>query len=162
MNTGVKVLLTVSLLLNVLLLGLACGHVYKKWHDHPWQKTRAELSPEARSLIGRTFQATFRDIRPLGDEARKARADMVKILSADEFDGTAFDEAAARLRAVGAQIKDKKIEATKQIASELSAEERRKMAERMTSMIGGGYEKRVYRHRNPEKMERDDEHRERD
>ncbi len=148
--TGRKnILLTGSLILNILFFGVIGGHVYKKWSSHPWHEVKKELSPETRNVIGRTFQSTFREIRPLGQDARKARAELVKVLSAETFDADAFDEAAQRLQNIGGEIKALKIQATKDVASQLSVEERRKMADRMAKMVGGGHERRVKRHRKP-------------
>ena len=149
MNKRTKTLLTVSLLLNILLIGVVGGHVYKKWADHPWHEVKKELSPESRNVVGRTFQSAFREIRPLGEEARKARASLVKILSAQEFDEDAFDEAADKLVKIRGDMTALKIQASKDVAKELSVEERKKMANRMAKMIGGGHERRVKRDRKP-------------
>ena len=111
---------------------------------------KKELSPETRSVIGRTYQSAFREIRPLGDDARKARAALVKILSADEFDPDAFDKAAASIQNIRGEMSAIKIQATKDAAMQLSVEERRKMADRMAKMAGGGHERKVKRHRRPD------------
>lgn len=149
MKTGIKIIFTVSLLLNVLLLGVVGGHVYAQWKDHPWQDVREELSPEARNHAARIFQSAFRKIREVGDEARKARGELVKILSAETFDAKAFDKEAAKLAEARAEITTLKIAATKEVAMALDAQERAKMAQRMTDMIGGGWEKRVHRDHRP-------------
>ncbi len=150
MGKRIKILLISSLVLNVLVLGVVGGHVYKRWADHPWHQVKQELSPETRNVVGRTFQGAFREIRPLGNDARKARAELVKVLSAKEFDGDAFDKVAQRLVDVRGDMAALKIQATKDVASQLSVEERRKMADRMAKMVGGGHERRVKRHRRPE------------
>lgn len=147
-----KTLLTLSVVLNVLLIGGFGGHIYKRWSSHPWHAVKQELSPETRNVIGRTFQSAFREIKPLGDEARKARADLVRILSADEFDEAAFDKAAEKISGVRSEMVAIKIQATKDAALQLSVEERRKMADRMAKMVGGGHERRVKRHRRPKAM----------
>lgn len=152
MRTGIKIIFTISLLLNVLLLGAVGGHFYVRWKQHPWQDVRAELSPESRNHAARIFQGAFRDIRGVGDEARKARAELVNILSAEEFDAEAFDRQAEKLAAARARITALKIAATKDVALELDPQERAKMAQRMTDMIGGGREKRVRRDRRPEEI----------
>jgi len=144
-----KILLSVSLLANVLLLGFVGGHIYKRWAHHPWQSMKQELSPETRNVVGRAFQSTFKDMKPLGDEARKARAEMLKILSAPEFDEAAFDAAAAELAKTQDEMTALKIQATKDVAKLMSAEERVKMADRMVKMIGGGREHKVKRDRKP-------------
>jgi len=155
MGKRIKILLIGSLIFNVLFLGLIGGHFYKKWSSHPWHEVKKELSPETRNVVGRTFQSAFREIRPLGNDARKARADLVKILSADEFDAEAFDKAAGKLVGVRDKMTVIKIQATKDIASNLSVAERRKMANRMAKMVGGGHERRVKRHRKPQMIKPD-------
>lgn len=149
MRTGIKIIFTVSLLLNVLLAGAVGGHFYTKWREHPWQEVHEELSPEARNHAARIFQSAFRQIREVGGEARKSRAELVKILSAKAFDAEAFDREAAKLAAARAEITTLKITATKEVAQALDSQERSKMARRMTDMIGGGWERRVRRDRRP-------------
>ena len=148
-DSRMKIFITVSVVLNVLVLGVIGGHIYKKWSHHPWHEVKKELSPETRSVIGRTFQSAFREIKPLGNNARKVRAELVKILSAKEFDADAFDKAAEKMRGIRGEMSAIKIQATKDAASQLSVEERRKMADRMAKMVGGGHERRVKRHRRP-------------
>ena len=135
--------------LNVLLLGVSAGHVYQRWSSHPWHEVKKELSPEGRNIAGRVFQSAFRDIKPLGQDARKARAEIVKILSADEFDADAFDKATARMLDIRGDMKALKIQAMRDAASQLSVEDRRKMADRMAKMVGGGHKRRVKRDRKP-------------
>ena len=155
MSKRIKIIFTVSIALNVLLFGAGAGHVYHHWLSHPWHEVKAELAPETRNIVGRTFQSAFREIRPLGQDARRARADLVKILSAQKFDEAAFDKAVERLSGVKSKMRATKIKATKDLAMQLSAEERRKMAERMAKMVGGGHERRVKRHRNVERIKPD-------
>jgi len=155
MSKRARIIFTVSIVLNVLLLSMTVGHVYHRLSSHSWHAVKADLAPETRNIVGRTFQSAFREIRPLGQDARKARADLVKILSAKEFDEAAFDKTVARLSTVKSKMRAAKIQATKELAMQLSVEERRKMAQRMAKMAGGGHEKRVKRHRNVERIRPD-------
>ena len=152
MNKKFKIFLSISVLFNLLLAGTIAGHVYKHWSSHPWHNVKAELSPEGRNIAGRTFQSAFRDIRPLGDKARKARAELVKILSAEEFDEAGFDNATKRMLGIRGDMKARKIQAMKDVAMKLSVEDRRQMANRMAKMVGGGREHKVKRHRNIERI----------
>ena len=92
MTKCVKRCFTVSVVLNVLLFGVLGGHFFMMWQDHPWWEIKEELAPETQNYVAATFQNAFRDIREVGDEARKTRADLVKILSAEKFDEKAFDK----------------------------------------------------------------------
>ncbi len=142
------------MLANVLLIGFIGGHAYKRWSHHPWNAMKHELSPETRNVVGRAFQSTFKTMKPLGDKARKSRAELVKILSAEAFDEAAFDKVAEELADTRDEMTDLKIKATRDVAKVLSPEERVKMADRMVKMIGGGREQKVKRDRKPKAMDR--------
>ena len=152
MNQKFKIILSVSVLLNLLLIGTVAGHAYKHWSSHPWHQVKVDLSPEGQNMAGRTFQSAFRDIRPLGQDARKVRGELVKILSAEEFDEAAFDKATEKMLSIRGEMKDKKIQAMKEVAMNLSLEDRRAMADRIAKMVGGGREHKVKRHRNIQRI----------
>lgn len=147
MSKNIKILFTASLIFNLLLLGIIGGHALDRYKKHPWHQTKEQLSPESRNLVGRTFQSAFREMKPIGDEARKVRAELVKILSADDFDEEAFNRQAEKMLEIGGQMDAHKMETVKTLATQMNAEDRRLMANKMTRMIGGGHEKRVKRHR---------------
>lgn len=147
MDKTTKIILSSSLVVNLLFAGLIGGHVYDRFKRHPWQETKEQLSPESRNLVGRTFQNAFREIKPLGDEARKVRAELVKILSADDFDEAAFDAQAEKMLEISGKMDAHKVETVKTLAMQLSPEDRRTMADKMAVLVGGGHEKRVKRHR---------------
>ena len=149
MKRYIKILLTGSVMLNIVFIGGIGGHAYKQWSQHPWHEVKQELSPETRNVVGRTFQSTFREIRPLGQKARKTRAEILKIFTAEEFDEEAFDKAAIKMTDTRAKMSALKIQATKNVAMKLSYEERQKMADRMARMVGGGHERKVKRKRKP-------------
>lgn len=147
MSKRIKIILSASLVFNLLLLGIIGGHAVERYKKHPWHQIKEQLSPETRNFVGRTFQSAFREIKPIGDEARKVRAELVKILSADDFDEEAFDAQAEKMLEIGGKMDAHKIETVKTLASQMDAADRRLMANKMTRMIGGGHEKRVKRHR---------------
>jgi uncharacterized membrane protein len=154
MTKCVKRCFTVSVVLNVLLFGVLGGHFFMMWQDHPWWEIKEELAPETQNYVAATFQNAFRDIREVGDEARKTRADLVKILSAEKFDEKAFDKQIKKLAVTRNKIAAIKIKATKEMAQKLSQPEREKMADRMAKMVGGGWERRVERDHKPREMDK--------
>lgn len=154
MNAHSKGLFTASIILNVVLLGVIGGHVYTRWQEHSWREIREEIAPETRNLVAKTFQDAFRDIRAVGGEARKTRAEILKILTAEKFDEKAFDKQAKKLMEQRVQITATKVRSTKALAKKLSAEERAKMAERMVTMLGGGPEKQASRDHQPKEIDK--------
>lgn len=149
MKKYIKYVFAASLFMNAILLGLIGGHEYQKWQVHPWQDVKQDLAPESRNLVARTFQSAFREIREIGDEARKTRSDLVEILSNPTFDEKAFDKTVKKLTEERQKITALKIQATKTVAQGLNPVDRKNMATRMTDMIGGGERKEVRRDRNP-------------
>ena len=147
MKKRMKILLIVSLALNVMFIGIIGGHVAKKWSEHPRHDVVKTFTPETRSLVARTFQSAYQDIQPLGDEARKVRAELLDAVTAEEFNEELFDEIVADMREIQDDIGLIKIEATKTLARELPQSERAKFAERMAKMLGGGFERKVERKR---------------
>lgn len=131
MNRNLKLLFTVSVLMNVLLLGVSGGMVVKRHHGpHAWmEEAQKGMSPEARTLMAREFQEAHKQIGPLGQDARAARQDIVKALSSPEFSEAEFDAAIEALRKAQQGIMTEKMEATKRIAGELPQAERAKLAE---------------------------------
>lgn len=138
MSKKIRLLFTISVLLNVLLLGVSGGLVIKNSYHRPsWDKVKEGLSPETRNLMAREFQKAHRDMKPLGEEARKARKDVMNALSRKEFSESEFDTAMERLQKAQKNIMEKKIEATKALAAELPVGERKKLAEHFSLTFGG-------------------------
>ena len=97
MSKKIKILFTISVLLNVILIGLVAGHSVKRWSDHPMERAMKEMSPEGRHIVARKLQSAFRYGR---DEMKKMRAtkkELKNILMAEEFDAEAFEEAAEKM-----------------------------------------------------------------
>lgn len=135
MSTPIKIALTVSLLLNILFAGTAAGMLYSKYRHHAKFMEQADLQPETRHMMARTFQHTFREIRETGKEARRARESLIEVLEEKEFSSKRFDEAVKRVKKTQNEIMDIKIRATKELAENLSAEERRKIAGKLASVF---------------------------
>jgi uncharacterized membrane protein len=149
MSKRLRIFFTVSIALNIVLLGIVGGDAYRRWQDSPWWEVREEVSPENQNKVASTFQSAFRDIRTVSDEARKIRAEIVTILSAEKFDKGRFEDAIRRLAVTRNKIAAIKVKATRDLAEALSQQERAKMAERMARMVGGGMERHVDRGRRP-------------
>lgn len=139
MNTkAVKVIFTVSVILNVLLLGAAGGLAYKHWNDKPpYHAIHAEMSPEARNIVARTMQNAFRDSRADMKEARAIKKDIRAIMVAPEFDAEAFDAKAEKLHSIMSAMGHKRIDITKDLAAQLSQDDRKVLAEKFSKGFRG-------------------------
>lgn len=157
MSKTLKIIFTVSIILNVLLSGAVGGVIYKEWRYHPWHEIKKELSPEAKNLVARSFQQGRREAGPSIREAMSDRRELVKILEAKEFDAEKFQAKAEELQKIQGKLTDIKIEATLELARELSYEDRKKLAENIARTFSGRKFHENYNHPRPKKSDKDEE-----
>ena len=144
MNRNLKILFTLSVILNVLLIGVSGGMVFKHRHGGPgrWmEEAQHGMSPESRNLMAREFQESHKQIGPLGQKAREAREKIVQILSSPEFNEGEFDAAIESLRDAQQSIMAQKMSATKRIAAQMPQEERAKLAKHFEKSFSGRWNK---------------------
>lgn len=137
MSNNMRMIFTISIILNVLLIGWAAGMAYKHYTYNPMQKMQAEMSPEARNIVARTMQKAFREGREEMKKARAVKKDIKAILSAPEFDAEAFDAKAKTLSEIMRGMGQRRIEVTKELASQLSAADRKVLSERFSRGFHG-------------------------
>lgn len=158
MNKRVKIILTASVLVNVLLAGTLVGMIMDKRHEMPWEKVKRELAPESQELVSKMFQDTWKDMGPVIRQSMDNRKYLADVVRADEFDPKAFDEAVKRLRGVQDLIAKKKIESTKELLVKLPGEDRKKLAEQVANSFswkGNRHGKRPADYPRPPKSEKD-------
>ncbi|MCB1562008.1 MAG: periplasmic heavy metal sensor [Alphaproteobacteria bacterium] len=148
MNRRLKLFLTLSITLNVLLAGMIAGWSVQRWNAHPWQAVREELDPQSRNVVARVFQKARRDMHEQARIARAARKDMIATLKADTFDEQAFDKNLTRMREAQMEVMNRKAETVKELAMELSVSDRQKLAKHLVRALGG-HERRIHRARKP-------------
>lgn len=130
MSKKMKIIFTLSVILNVLLIGWAAGEAVHKFRKHdPVQKIARDMSPEGRHIVAKTMQSAFREGRGKMRDMRKAKKEIKQILTAEEFDAEAFEIAAEKMHAMFAEMGKKRVEVTKQLAMQLSKEDRETLAD---------------------------------
>jgi uncharacterized membrane protein len=136
MSKKTKILFTVSILLNVLLIGAHVGMMVKMRRDNPWHYAHENLSPETQNLVAREFQEARRE---MGDNMRafhQARKDLTGILKKDKLDEDAYGEALKRMQDAQQKMTLRKIEMMKDLMAQLPPEEREKLSHRMMRPFG--------------------------
>ena len=92
MSQKLKLFFTISVLLNLLLIGTLAGFLFRcNYHGGPSPAEMTKLSPEGKALMTESFQKSHDEMGDVFDQARAARADVITILQADTFDKKAFD-----------------------------------------------------------------------
>ena len=134
MSKKIKIILTVSVVLNVLLIGVLVGMSADEYKDH--RNKRAEfrsavdkLPPEKSKLVKKTMRGLHKETRKTRNELKKTRKKINKIISAPEFDESAYDVEIENLKRLQSEIMTKFGQVTKELAAQLGQEERKVIAE---------------------------------
>ncbi|MEM6780521.1 MAG: periplasmic heavy metal sensor [Pseudomonadota bacterium] len=137
MSRTLKIIFTVSIILNIVLITAAVGYVHKRMQYGYGADKYQELSEEGRTLIQENFKERRKTMRPVFNDVRKAKAEMEAVLSADIFDEQAYDAAAKNLLDVRDGMSRSMSENAKTFLKELSVEDRKAMAKQMTKRLSG-------------------------
>ena len=128
MSKKIKIFFTLSIMLNILLLGVISGMVINKLQYTSWKYANEEFSPESRHLVARSFQKAHKDIKSTFEQSKKARKNIRNILAAEEFDLKAFEKAMCNMQSVHKEMMERKIKMMIELAQALPLEERVKLS----------------------------------
>jgi uncharacterized membrane protein len=134
MNRTLKLLFLVSIILNVLLVGVLMGQLPRRIETGSFREQRIEQAlrdlPEP---VQTRLREKFKQMRvasdPLREQLRGAREETLGILSAEPFDEAAYDRQVSKIGELQLQMLKKMGQVVKEIAKELPAEERRIFAQ---------------------------------
>ncbi len=136
MSDTLKKVLTVSILLNILLLGVLAGFINTRLHSDWFYSAAHEFNPESRHLAARIMRKTRNGLETDIRRLHKTRDDIMKVLQADDFDSLSYEHNADKLRSTQARILDTKLNATKELALALPDKERQYLAGRLAESLG--------------------------
>jgi uncharacterized membrane protein len=144
-----KILFTVSVVLNLVCVGIGAGAVVKSLSHKPWKEMREDLTPEARDALKGHFKNTREQVGPMVQQTKNIQKDLVSILNQPEFDRTAFDIKAEELSVMMGQLSGHKIKSMGDLAESLSYEDRQVMVKKFEKMLSRSLKSRG--HRKPNK-----------
>jgi uncharacterized membrane protein len=134
MSKGLKIFLAVSVLLNVLLIGIVIGTFSHTFMARVGIGRQAvfflkDLPPEKRKLVIGTMKELRSETAGLKKELHAKRNEIIDVFTAPEFDPNKFDQQVAEMHDIMGQLAQKLADATKKIAEGLSPEERKQLGE---------------------------------
>lgn len=137
MSKNLKILFTLSIILNVLLLGAGGGFAFKEMQEKPWRMMKVQMSPEGRERMSAHYEAMRDDMAPLFAEMRKSREQMKEIMASQNFSMNEYDAITKHIRVLRQQIGDKMNAATRQLVVDMPPNDRQKMADHFVRGFGG-------------------------
>ena len=131
MSRKIKIIFTLSILLNIVLIGVIGGgmlRMYKHFGQGDFHKEIQSLPEDVQEKIDMAYKTSRQEMRNLFMEARQAKQSVRDSLNAESFDPQAYKDASEALNQVRYRMLQVQARKTGSIASELNAEERRRFA----------------------------------
>lgn len=125
MNRRMKLIFTISLLLNIVFVGIAAGMYVRMKGDIPMPR---DITPEARQFLSSTFEKGRAEVKPLIGIAKEKRKAVESVITAENFDRAAYDAAVKDMIDARDTIARKKADIMGRALVDLSADERQKFA----------------------------------
>jgi len=144
MSKRIKIIFTLSLLLNVVLLGVGAGVFYRFCHNDI--AIPGDLSPEARSFIARTFQEGREKVKPLISEVKARRSKVEDVLTADTFDSKAYNKTVSDMLDTRDKISRQRADIMGKALVDLPVADRKRFANRILDGLEGRKPKPPYNH----------------
>lgn len=136
MSKKVKILILCSLLLNVLLFAVIVGHVSYRLSGRGIMRHHAmefvkKLPAEKKTVFLERIERVHRENRGVHKQIREAREKAIAILTAPEFDGTAYQVQVEKLHNLRGRMRLRLADAIREMAGQLSQEERKALAKHL-------------------------------
>ena len=135
MTKAVKLAFLASLVLNLLLLGVILGQLPRGLEPTPptrqqrMEEGLKKLPEPAQSRLREKFAQIRASADPLRQQIDDARAETLRLLSADPFDEAAYDRQVNKIDELRGEMFKRMGQNFKQTAKELSPQERRMLAD---------------------------------
>lgn len=157
MNRRMKMIFTVSVLLNIVFIGVGAGLFFRFCQEEV--HIPGQISPEAKHFIARTYQEGREEVKPLIEEVKKDRAKVEAVLTADTFDAEAYKAQVSEMLDSRDAISRKRAEIMGRALVDLPPEDRKEFAKRILDGLEGHKPRKGGYHRN---MMRDGKYSEKD
>ncbi|PZQ45442.1 MAG: hypothetical protein DI551_07400 [Micavibrio aeruginosavorus] len=148
MNKRMKLIFTVSLLVNILFVAAGLGMLYKFCRDVP---IPPDMSPDGRHYVAMTFQNGRKDAEPLIQDVKAKRKALEEVLIADEFDEAAYEKAVDAFLDTKSDIQRHRAATMQKALEKLSGEDRKKFARNIIEGLDGGRPRKKGMHHKPPK-----------
>jgi len=135
MNRRMKLIFTTSVLLNIVLIGVGLGLLFKFCQDIPIPR---DMSPDARNFVARTYQNGREEVKPLITEVKERRKSVERILTADDFDRKAYDKAVDDLLDTQGKIMRHRADTMGKALTDLTDDDRKKFSRQVIDGLTPG------------------------
>lgn len=136
MNKKIKILIFSSLLLNVLLAGVVIGDMSHRFHKEYFvrksvKEFASKLSADKAALFLETVERVHLNNQDAYNQIREARKEAMRLLSAPEFDESAYRLQVEKIHELRSLMKRRLADATIELAKQFNQKERKALAQHL-------------------------------
>ena len=134
MSKKMKVLMIGSLLLNVLLVGIIIGDMSHRFRKKPpigkhARELASKLPEDKEALILKTLERMHLNNRNVRKQIREARERAMKVMTAHDFDETAYQTQVEKLHKLRGLMMQRLATVTMELATQFNQQERKALAQ---------------------------------
>ena len=144
MSKRMRLIFTVSILLNIVFIAVGVGMFYRYCQDIPIPGT---MSPDARNFVARTYQNGREEVKPLIKEVKGRRKAVEAILESDNFDRKAYDAAVDDLLETQGKIARHRADTMGKALTDLTDDDRKKFSKEIINGLTPGRSRHGGKHR---------------
>ena len=136
MRKKIKILMFSSLLLNVLLAGVVIGDMSHRFHKEYFVRKSVKefalkLPADKAALFLETVERVHLDNQDAYNQIREARKEAMRLLSAPEFDESAYRLQVEKIHELRSLMKRRLADATIELAKQFNQKERKALAQHL-------------------------------
>jgi len=136
MNKKIKILIFSSLLLNVLLAGVVIGDMSHRFRKEYFvrksvKEFASKLSADKAALFLETVERVHLNNQDAYNQIREARKEAMRLLSAPEFDESAYRLQVEKIHELRSLMKRRLADATIELAKQFNQKERKALAQHL-------------------------------
>lgn len=132
MSKPIKIIFTLSLLLNLILVGVSAGCLWKR-HDHKMPFN--EASEQTRTQFRAAFEERRADMRADIETVRASRATLEKIIAAEPFDRGAYNLEVQNVLNIRDRMGQRRADILGDVLEKLTAEDRVEIAQKISAKL---------------------------
>lgn len=140
MSKRLKILFTISILLNVVCAGFVGGHYAKK--AYRWNALYDGLEDETRDRVKEVFESQRQENKNVRQMSKQHLRNIMDLFGAEAFDEDAFRAAVKEWKILHASTIDGKTDMMVELAGQLTQEERQHISKRLVRIFKGRKPKR--------------------
>lgn len=145
MSRAFKIVFTGSLLLNLVLVGVGGGTVYKM-REHFFPPSQA-VSPEIRQKLKSSMEENRAQMQPVFKEIHAGKKELRDIVLAEDFDGAAYRMSVEHLLDLKDKVARQRALSMEKVLENLSQVEREKISRHFLDHLGEGRKRPLKNHR---------------